>query len=162
MLRGIHQKPFDGKLTYNRIMWIDSDQVFRPEHFFTLLKHDLDVVGGLYPMEGNQQFAAVKDWDVDYFKKNGCFQFLTRKDMVGLDKPMEVAYTGFGFLMIKHGVIERMEYPWFEPHLTDLGNGIVDFASEDVSFCVKARNQGIQIHIDPTVIVGHEKSQILL
>ena len=31
--RGIHQKPWDG-LDYDYMMWIDSDMVFKPKHFY--------------------------------------------------------------------------------------------------------------------------------
>ena len=34
---GKNQKPFQGKVDYDYIMWIDIDQVFKPEDFFNLL-----------------------------------------------------------------------------------------------------------------------------
>lgn len=111
-------------------------------------------------MEGGKQFAAVKDWNEETFKTNGSFKFLESPDLPekGL---LEVAYSGFGFLLIKQGVFESIDYPWFSPEHITIGN-CVDFASEDVSFCLKARRAGFKIHVDPTVIVGHEKSQILM
>ena len=36
---GVNQKPFQGNLEYDYIMWIDSDILFTPEHFFSLLDH---------------------------------------------------------------------------------------------------------------------------
>jgi len=48
--RGVDQKPFDGKVDYDYLMWIDSDMVFEPENFFKLLDHDKDVVSGMYMM----------------------------------------------------------------------------------------------------------------
>ena len=45
---GPSQHPWQGKKEYDYIMWIDSDIVFKPEHFFKLLEHDKDIVSGLY------------------------------------------------------------------------------------------------------------------
>jgi GT2 family glycosyltransferase len=162
VLRGRSQKPFNGQIEYDYIMWIDSDVVFQPIQFEKLLKRDLDIVGGMYLMDNATHYAAVKDWDVNFFRRNGSFQFLSKEDIQGQTEPLEVAYTGFGFLLIKKGIFERISYPWFEPQMTDMGNGIFDFASEDVSFCIKARNAGFKIYVDPTVIVGHEKPKILI
>ena len=158
VLRGPDQKPFNGKIDYDYIMWIDSDQIFKPDHFFELLSHQQDIVSGLYLMEGGKYFAAVKDWDADYFKTNGSFKFLEHSSLPTDGKLLEVAYSGFGFMLIKRGVFESMKYPWFEPRIISFENGVTDFASEDASFCLKARENGYKIFIDPNVIVGHEKS----
>lgn len=161
VLRGRHQKPFDGKIPYDYIMWIDSDQTFEPNQFFKLLSNKKDICGGLYLMDGGREFPVVKEWDTQYFEKEGTFKFLTPMDFPPDRSLMEVVYTGFGFLLVKYGVFESIEYPWFEPQMVTIGENISDFASEDVSFCLKARKAGFKIHVDPTVIVGHEKSQIL-
>ena len=164
VMRGIHQKPFDGKLDYDYIMWIDSDIVFTTDQFLQLLKHDKDIVSGLYKMDGGTHFATVKDWDKKYFRKNSTFEFLTTDSVnkwveKNPNKLMEVEYTGFGFMLVKKGVFERLKYPWFSPiYEKDMGKDVLDFCSEDVSFCQKVIKKGYKIHIDPTIVVGHEKS----
>jgi GT2 family glycosyltransferase len=162
VLSGKNQKPFRGKINYDYIMWMDSDTIFEPIDFETLLRRQLDIVGGVYLMEDGMQYAVVKDWDLNYFRKYGTFKFLKKEDLASQQNPIEVSYTGFGFLLMKRGVIEKIEYPWFEPQITNLGNDVIDFASEDVSFCLKARAAGLKIHIDPTVRIGHEKTRILI
>ena len=161
VLNGANQKPFNGKVDYDYIMWIDSDQVFLPDQFFRLLSHQKDIVGGLYLMDGGRQFAAVKEWNIEYFKKNACFEFLEPPSLPPDGSLVEVIYSGFGFLLIKKGVFETIKYPWFEPQHMQLTETIVDFASEDVSFCLKARQAGYKIYVDPRVVVGHEKSHVL-
>ena len=41
----------------------------------------------------------------------------TNETMAKRRKPFTVDYTGFGWVLIKHGVFEdpKMEYPWFAP-----------------------------------------------
>lgn len=154
--RGDNQKPFNGKIDYDFIMWIDSDIIFTPTHFEKLLSNNLDICGGLYLMDGGNQFTAVEKMDESYFKENGSFQFMTPDDIKDSPRVKEVSYTGFGFLLIKKGVFETIKYPWFEPKTLKIGN-YKDFVSEDVSFCLKAKEAGFKIHIDPTVWVRHQK-----
>jgi hypothetical protein len=158
--RGKDQKPFDGKLDYDYLMWIDSDCLFNPQQFMKLLSHDKDIVSGIYLMEGGTAFASVINWDEEYFKRNHCFQFLTPNDLQGKEDLIEVSYTGMGFMLIKKGVFESMEYPWFRPIEKRIGE-MVDFTTEDVGFCLTAREKGFSVWIDPQVRVGHEKKVVL-
>ncbi len=156
VLAGSTQLPFQGQVEYDYIMWIDSDQVWNPNHIITLLNRNVDIVGGLYLMQGGQQFTAVKEWNEDYFKQHGSFQFMTPDDIDGITDLIEVSYNGFGFMLIKKGVFEAIGYPWFRPEYQIIAS-LKDFASEDVSFCKIAQQKGFKVHVDPTVIVGHEK-----
>ena len=142
-------------------MWIDSDMVFTVDDFISLINMNVPIASGIYKTSDNIHFATVKDWDKDYYSKNGCFEFLTEKSIEGLEKPFEVDYTGFGWMLIKKGVFESLEYPWFRPEWEDFGNGILEFTSEDVGFCKNIKKKGYKIYVNPKVIIGHEKSSIL-
>ena len=155
--KGKNQPPFHGNLNYDYIMWIDSDIIFSTDDFEKLLSHQLDIVAGMYLMEGGQEYAIVKDWDEEEFKREGRFKFLTPADTFGKSEPFEVVYSGFGFMLIKRGVFETVEYPWFAPKFFEIGP-CWDFCSEDVGFCLKAREAGFKIVIDPTITVRHEKT----
>jgi hypothetical protein len=158
--RGPLQKPFDGKIDYDYLMWIDSDIIFRPEQIGQLINKNMDIASGLYLMEDGKSFAAVRDWDTEFFKANGYFKFLTPEDIKDAKEPVEVAYAGFGFMLIKKGVFETMTYPWFEPRKHEIG-GMVDYSMEDVGFCLRAQEKGFKVFVDPQVRVGHEKKMIL-
>ncbi len=164
---GIYQKPFKGKLNYDYIMWIDSDIVFTIKDFKNLLKHQKNIVSGLYLMNKGISFATVKNWDKNFYKKNGYFKFLTYKDIKQHVKQnpntlLEVEYTGVGWMLIKKGVFEKIEYPWFRPIWEDFGKNenddkIKEFTSEDVGWCQTILKKGFKIYVDPNIIVGHEK-----
>jgi len=159
VLRGINQKPFDGKIDYTHMMWIDSDIVFNPEQFIKLLNYDKDVVSGIYKMAGGKQFATVEKMDEEFFKKNGTFKFWTDEDIKDKKGLIEVDYTGLGWILIKKGVFEQLEYPWFRPLWKEFGN-IKDFTSEDSALCMMLKEKGIKIYVDPEIRVGHEKTCI--
>ena len=158
--RGKNQKPFDGKLEYDYLMWIDSDILFTPQQFQKLLNHNSDIVSGVYLMEDGKSLATVKEWDEEYFRQNCHFKFLTLQEINGKEDLIEVAYTGMGFMLVKRGVFEKLEYPWFRPIEKKIGD-MVDFTMEDVAFCLRAREAGFKIFIDPTVRVGHEKKMVM-
>lgn len=158
--RGPHQKPFNGEIPYDYLFWIDSDIIFTSEQFAKLLSAEKDIISGIYMMSNGREFATVKHWDESHFTQHGRFEFLTQETIPQDGRLMEVSYTGMGFMMVKHGVFERLEYPWFRPVFKNIGNA-VDFTMEDVAFCLAAREAGFQIHVDPTVRVGHEKQMVL-
>ena len=165
-IKGVRQKPFQGILDYDYIMWIDSDQVFEPFDFYKLFNSDKDIISGLYLMSDNQHYATVKHWEDEFFKKNGTFQFLSKDNVTFMKnkKPFIVDYTGFGWMLVKKGVFESLEYPWFRPFWTEYeieGEKILDFSMEDVAFCKMIKEKGFDIWVDPQIIVGHEKMVIL-
>jgi hypothetical protein len=160
VLKGPDQKPFQGEVDYDVMMWVDSDIVFKPEDFFSMLESPHDVTAGLYMMENLQEFATVKDWNEDFFKKFGTFKFLRPEDIVGAAQYMPVAYTGMGWMMIRKGVVETLKYPWFWSDLQTIGP-LVEMNSEDVSFCKALQTAGHQIYVDTTIRVGHQKFMLI-
>lgn len=176
VLRGPHQKPFAGKLDYDYIFWIDSDIVFSPTDALKLLvkmeeNSDIHILSGLYAMEGGSHFACVKEMSESTFKINGAFEFLQTSDWNTLKDlpPFQVDYNGMGFMVVRSGVYENIEYPWFAPKFfkynrdTEEGEPtpISDFCSEDVGFCLRAKEAGFPVFLDPSCRVGHEKNVIL-
>lgn len=170
VLKGATQKPFQGKIEYDVIMWVDSDIVFSADDFFKMLDSPHDVTCGSYMMSDLKNLCVVKNWDTDYFKKNGTFEFITPEMLKGYkdltdERYLKVVYAGMGWMMIKNGAIEKLEYPWFssdiEKMLGEDGQTIVDLCSEDVSFCRALDKAGVSIMLDTTIRVGHQKPMII-
>lgn len=164
--KGIDQKPFQGKIAYDFLFWFDSDIVFSPDQVFALLDSPHDITCGMYMMEDMQNFAVVKKWDIEFFKKNNTFRFLTPKEVdihksISKNKYMEVSYAGMGFMCMKHDIIEKIQYPWFfrplEKIVIEDGIDMVEMCSEDVAFCKNLQDAGFKIMLDTTIRVGHEK-----
>lgn len=171
VLRGRDQKPFNGA-DYDVWVTIDSDIIFTPENFFELVestdKHP--VVSGMYRMDNLQHLCIVKDWDVNYFKKNGSFEFLTPefvekwKTETGL-KFLPVHYTGLGFFACRKEVLDSLMYPYFNGDIREIGSssGVVirDMSSEDVNFCKNIHEQGFEIVVNTDLRVGHLKPLVI-
>jgi len=157
--RGKNQKPWNGQ-HYDYMLWIDSDIIFNTQQFDKLVSIDCDVASGWYSQPGGTT-PVVESMDDDYFREHGTYRFITADEMEQRKFAFKADYIGFGWVLIKQGVFEQMEYPWFAPRLQDLGNGLQDMCSEDVAWCLDARAAGIDIYVDPQVRVGHEKTQII-
>lgn len=158
--RGPRQAPWGGEVDYDYMLWIDSDVVFRFEDFQRLLAHKVDMVAGLYLMADNTHLAAVEHMDEARFQKEGRFEFLTPAKLEKRSGLVPVDYCGFGFVLVRRGVFERLEYPWFRPIYVEIG-ACREFTSEDVGFCMLAKKAGIPMLVDPKVVVGHEKAVVL-
>ena len=172
VLRGPDQIPWDGKLTYDYQLWIDSDIVFNTEKFWQLCdvaipaeEEGREITAGWYATEDGSTTSVAHWLEEDDFRKNGgVMNHETVESMGKRNKPFTVDYTGFGWVMIQKGVFENkeMKYPWFAPKMQVFeSGGVQDMCGEDVSFCLDAIDKGYQIWCDPRIRVGHEKTRII-
>ena len=190
--RGKNQKPFNGE-KYDIFVSIDSDVVFSPAQLIELIESTKlhPVVSGYYMMANGKQYAVVKDWNKDYFAKNGTFQFLepkdteealkkfsaeleerrsaeeAKKEVKPISNPdfMKVSYAGMGFFACRKDVLDDLQYPYFNRELQRIrgadGVEMVDMCSEDVAFCKNVEDAGYDIMLNTRLRVGHEKAIIL-
>jgi len=167
VLRGFNQKPFDN-MDFDVWVTIDSDIIFTPQQVIDLIEstEQHPVVSGMYRMSNLTSYTIVKEWDTDYFAKNGTFQFLTPDDITKWKeetslKYLPVYYTGMGFFAITREVLRKMTYPYFNADLqeiiTDDGKILRDICSEDVAFCKNIHKIGVPIVINTDLRVGHNK-----
>lgn len=169
VLNGPNQQPFNGKIDYSAIIWLDSDMVYNSSMIDKLINMTLykyKICSGIYAMDGGKQLCCVKDWNIDYYKQNGTFQFLSSDEGDTLiqnnDNIINCAYVGMGCMGIRKGVIEdeRFKYPWFFRDITHISDNVVDGTSEDVSFIRNLIDSGVvdSIPVDLSLRFGHEKS----
>ena len=175
VLKGPDQKPFQGELDYDVLLWLDSDMVFNYELIDGLIQsclHTHPVVSGVYSIDGGQHLSCVKDWNNEYFAKHGHFEFLTeetaRELLAEETEWLKCAYSGMGCMAIRKGVIEneRFKYPWFFSDVKQIYTGnqsmpyITEGMSEDVCFVRKLIDNGIidGVMVNLKLRFGHEKS----
>lgn len=159
--RGRTQAPFDGKVEYDWLFWVDDDAVWTPEQALALIEHDKDIVSGCTVLADNKTYNVCKHMRDDDLIKNGTFDMLDRERLQQEQGLFEADYVGFAFMAVKKGVFERMEYPWFEIPTRTIGD-ITDMTSEDCWWCIKAREKGFKIWVDPKIVLGHEKNLVLV
>jgi hypothetical protein len=150
----ISQKPFEGKTDYDYAFWIDSNTVFTPKDVQSLIDLDKPISSGI---SGSSFFAETLSSDTAQQKMMTSEEFEKKKE------PFKVELVGFTFLCMKKGVLESLEYPFFKPHCLNFSkmsdNEKIDkvcrvYANDETSFCFDMKENGIDIVVDPSVIVG--------
>ena len=136
---------------YDYIMWIDSDIVFEPYNFKQLISHELDIVSGLYLC---QKTPGIYDIPQEYACVDENEKRFNRFEYEGTRELKEVRANGMGWMLVKKGVFEKIEYPFYS-------NEGLGHIGEDIVFQIKAKEQGFKSMVDTSVIVGHEKTYIL-
>lgn len=171
VLRGTEQKPFND-MPFDVYVTLDSDVVFTPQQMVELIESTNihPVVCGYYMMADLQNFACVKEWNQEFFAKNGTFQFLKPADIEEWRKEtnatfMPVSYNGLGFWAMRKEALNALKYPFFNAEIqrieTEDGKVLEDMCSEDVAFCKNLQKAGFQIMLHTGLRVGHEKAIIL-
>jgi hypothetical protein len=142
------QRPFKGTITYDKILWIDSDITFKPEDAITLIESNKDIVTGAYLLGSGEVTIYPKLLKQGY----------NYEEVKSMSEPVKVAGCGFGFLAVKSGVFESMTRPWFQSVLVSTDDGLsFPMMGEDLSWCKRATDLGYDIWFDPTVRVTHNK-----
>lgn len=127
----------------SHVLFLDDDMAFAPDTLMRLLEHDLDVVSSFYLNRSYPHTPVVFDYDFERKYKT----HLMKDNENGL---IEVEAVGFGTLLCKIEIFEKLEKPYVRE-----GQIFPDRRSEDVAFCLRLRKEGIKIHCDLDIPVGH-------
>lgn len=163
------------------LMFIDSDMVFEPNYVEMLLAHDKDVVGGLCVKRVPPYTSTI----YFYREEEGSYVPLDSADpnAVILNALIPCDGTGTAFVLIKMSVFDGMEEPYFsmppigwmevveaarevnkevtkdsQKALSDaleFQDGINSSCGEDLFFCNRLRQKGVEVFVDTGVLVGH-------
>jgi hypothetical protein len=164
----VNHKPFDGKLDYKYLVWIDWDNFLTVELLDRLTAHDKDIVAGWYkaaPTIGNVDDMNVTCSGVFDPPGSDFIRAFTADEIMPQTELFKVGFVGFGCVVIKKGVFEAMEYPWFSykevRYTDDQGDECVAHEGEDVLWCQNVAKLGYDVWLDPLARSGHEKKLII-
>lgn len=148
-----HQRSIGRDLTYDVVVWIDSDISWELEDFFRLVDSKHEVTTGVYLVSNGAT-------TVHAFGSRGG---IPQQEILRMSEPIQVQSCGFGFVAMKRGVFERMTRPWFTYEYSKVGTmqdgtDVIDCIGEDISWCMKAQRKGIEIWFNPKVTVSHNKT----
>lgn len=148
-------RPFAGTVTYDKLMWIDSDISWTPEDVISLYESEKDITSGAYLLPTGEVMAYPKMFGEAY-------KF---EEVKAMTDPIKVSATGFGFICIKQGIFESMTRPWFQSVPASVMYNEKEYTfpimGEDLSWCKRATSLGYEIWFDPNVKVVHHKTMKL-
>jgi hypothetical protein len=175
-LEGILQTPFKrDRVDYDYILWIDSDIIFTFNDFNKLLEVDKEVATGwYYDKDGNPACGFIEKTVNKYRKKKSdpvlnhplydkdkIYEFKFDEDITEKTDPYPIDWCGMGWMLIKKGVMEKVQYPWFAPRNVRVSENLIDCLSEDISFQINLQEAGVEVWMHPGARVGHEKTRVL-
>lgn len=131
------------------IMFIDSDMVFHPQSVEILSYHDK-------PFITAKAFKRVSPYQPCFYNKIE----IQADNQIYLESPVEyptglmkIDGAGLACALIKREAFEQIEKPYFFP-TPNLG--------EDLSFCLKLKNAGVEMFVDLSLQFGHLTQDVIL
>lgn len=138
---------------FDYVLWLDSDMVFTNNEFEELMNElgDKDYLTGLY-------FNRRPNYKTVIFKKLGWekgeqefeikpiaehYEDYPKKDV------FEIEGSGFGFVLTSVKCLKKIKDEYGLPFSPILGFG------EDLSFCLRLKEQGIKMYCDSKANIGH-------
>lgn len=131
------------------LMFIDNDMQFPASGIQRLLDADKDIIGVHYnarPRPGGQVVSTVKLKDPNIEPFYG--------QVVSMEMPAQLfqCYSlGTGFTLIRMSVFDKLKMPYFVSGQSETGEPF----TEDVYFCGKAKEAGIEVWCNPTIPMKH-------
>lgn len=125
------------------LMFIDSDIQFPVDGVERLLAHNVDIVGGYYnTRRGNNPVRVVQDGQ------------LVPADPIP-SETFQCHVLPTGFMLIRLECLKSLQKPYFAV-ITHSGGTL----GEDVTFCKRVTDAGLNLWCDPTIQLGHVGKKI--
>ena len=124
------------------VWFIGDDHAFPPDTLERLLAHTVDIV---VPLCAQRQ--PPYSYGVYRMLEDGTTPLI---DLTGKTGLVEVDYAGSAGLLVRKGVFDKMEPPYFR-----MGQFQTDAEGEDIYFCAQARELGFKVYVDTDTQIGH-------
>lgn len=135
------------KTNHSHLLFIDSDNppLSLEDNPLNMIKRDVDVVGGVYPMwkQDHHEWCALIIKDNKYIQT----PFDQRKGL------QEVDAIATGCMLIKRKVLETVRAPF----LNEFDKNGLNALGDDYAFCKRARFNGFRVYADWDVMCDHIK-----
>lgn len=134
VLEGSFQKPYQGKLKYEYIVFINNNIKFEVNDFIKLYNRCV---------KEKLPFLSANIKDRYYTQKK------VDKDLLSVNR------VEFDMVIIKKGIFEQLEYPWFRPHISK-DNDEMDLI--DVDICNRLKKEiGLDLLVDTNIKIRRKK-----
>ena len=128
-----------------KLFFIDADMTVEPDVVNKLLALNKPVVGAAYNGRKLPLYSNVKIAD-----DNGVVIDVDAKDIPKV--PFQCFGVPTGCMLLDIATVQKIPQPWFD--LTYFDDGSLNLG-EDIYFCKKLGEAGIEVWCDPTVQIGH-------
>lgn len=128
------------------IVFIDADMRFPKDTITQLLKHNKDIIGVNATTRSEPVMPTAKMLNI--IEDGSCiWQPIYSNSFSGISKADGI---GCGVMMIKASIFKKLEEPYF--YFEQLPNNKI--LGEDIYFCIKAKDAGIDTWVDHDLSMG--------
>lgn len=126
---------------FSHLLFVDDDTLIPRDTIVRLLALDADIATGITPIGNDPPMTNVQRVRGEFLPcwPTGCF---------------DVETCGTSCMLIRTDVFEKLEWPWFSYYQA---RGHKNAMSEDLPFCIAARDAGLTLRCDASVVCGHLK-----
>jgi len=137
---------------YDRLIFMDTDQVYPPDYVEMMLEHKEPVVTGLnvarYHPFDLTIYRHVDDKSIEGIE----YPFFETMDMPA-ERISECDFAGTGAMSIDPEVFKELREPYFKDiHAKD---GALRLLCDDFYFCWQLHKKGIKVTVDRSIVVKH-------
>lgn len=149
------QKRLEDSPETTHFLFLDSDIAPPKDMLQRMLAHDADIITAPAPLFFDKKVV----WNVAIPDTDNWYMLSTELP----EEPFYTSKTGGGALLIKREVFEAIGWPWFKTEYMPMNekNKCLK-CGEDIWFCIKAREAGFKILVDPTLVCHHYNQVDLL
>ena len=151
----------DGLLAWpDAFLFVDSDMEFTLADIRALAARDVEICAGAYCFKETPmaEFLVAGMWLPDYPGMSGRLPGFRSSVTSGF---FPVDWAGFGFVLVKKTALQKMIFPWFYHPVLPVPPGAGPYpqkaVGEDIGFCLRAREVGINVFLDADLRIGHKK-----
>lgn len=124
VLAGSKQVPYQNTIKYDILIFLSNKITFTPTQFIKL-------------------YEKFEDYKFLSARVDGRYKTITEDDNY-----IKAEYLDFDFVLIRRGVFEELEYPWFRPHVCTKES---EQRFIDIDICRRIRQQNIDLIIDKKI-----------
>ena len=155
MHKGKEQVPLNGEMDYDYVLWISGGCVFTTKTLQRLLDMNREVSSASSLMKHNVNcFNFITDIN---YEENKSYSFVERDKVKAMveqgTEECKVDYVDMNFVLMKKGVLETIQYPWF--------GGDHDNLNGETLFFQKCKEHTIDVYVDLKEQVCIENTVIL-
>jgi hypothetical protein len=138
---------------FDRLLFMDTDQVYPPDYIDMMLTHDEPVVTGLnvsryHPYEFTTYNVSYEDKYNDIVVPK--FEPIKPPED---EKIFECDVTGTGAMMLDPKILSQLELPYFQDVFEE--DGCRRLIPDDFYFCWQLYKAGVKVVVDQSIIVRH-------
>jgi len=144
---------YEAYYNYDKLLFMDTDQIYPPDYMSMMLQHDEPVVTALnvtryhpyeftvYEMDGEDDYQGIP------FPRYNPITPPVDKKIFTCD------LTGTGSMMLDVKVLDKIKHPYFKDVFDN--EGCMRILPDDFYFCWQLYKAGIKITVDQNIIVKH-------